>query len=74
MIDLCKGDCSLVIVNHFNMIKILHKVFGWQNLGTWIWIWIIKIRILCLDSLQRVEDLDLTDLSEILNLKIIEFE
>ena len=42
--------------------------FGWLDLGTWIWIWVIKIQIPCLDSLQWVKDLDLTNLPRILNL------
>ena len=49
-------------------------VFGWLDLGTWIWIWVIKIQIPCLDSLQWVKDLDLTNLPRILNLKILEFK
>ena len=41
---------------------------------TWIWIWVIKIQIPCFDSLQKVKNLDLTNSSRILNLKILEFE
>ena len=41
---------------------------------TWIWIWVIKIQIPCFDSLQKVKNLDLTNPSRILNLKILEFE
>lgn len=44
-----------------------------QDLGIWIWIWVIEIQILCFDSLQRVNDLDLTNPLGILNLKILEF-
>ena len=43
-------------------------LIGWLDLGTWIWIWVIKIQIPCLDSLQWVKDLDLTNLPRILNL------
>jgi len=35
---------------------------------------VIKIQIPYLDSLQMVKDLDLTNPSKILNLKILEFE
>ena len=48
---------------------IFETCVGVAGLGSWIWIWEIEIQIPCLDSLKRIEDLDLKNPSRVLNLK-----
>ena len=36
--------------------------------------WVIKIKIPCLDRLQRIMNLNLTNLPRVVNLKILKFE
>ena len=48
-------------------------MFGWHDVGIWIWTWVIKIQIFCLDSLQKVKDLNLIN-PPFYKFKTIEFE